>query len=278
MAVYSHSKISTFEQCPLKYKLRYIDKIIIVERSIESFLGEIIHSSLEWLYNSVKEKRIPSLDEVIFYYAKKWEEDFNEKIIIRRNELGDFYNKGVKFLIDYYIKNKPFDDNTLYTEKEIWINLDKERKYVIRGFIDRLAYNLKTNEYEIHDYKTSNSIPTKEKIETDRQLALYSIAVKELFGKDKRVLLIWHYLAYNQKIYSKRTDEQLESLRQQIIELINEIEAEEKFPAYISKLCDWCEYRKICPAWGNASEFKRDIQKEIKDFSEIEKEEEQKEI
>lgn len=27
MAVYSHSRISTFEQCPFKYKLEYVDKI-----------------------------------------------------------------------------------------------------------------------------------------------------------------------------------------------------------------------------------------------------------
>ena len=27
MTVYSHSRLSTFEQCPYKYKLQYIDKV-----------------------------------------------------------------------------------------------------------------------------------------------------------------------------------------------------------------------------------------------------------
>jgi len=55
MARYSHSKLSTYEQCKLRYKLKYIDKIIPeVEKSIESHLGSVVHETLEWLYNSVK--------------------------------------------------------------------------------------------------------------------------------------------------------------------------------------------------------------------------------
>jgi len=48
----------------------------------------------------------------------------------------------------------------------------------------RLVKNIQTGEYEIHDYKTANSLPRQEDIDNDRQLALYAIAIKELFGKD----------------------------------------------------------------------------------------------
>ena len=66
MVNYSHSKINTFEQCPLKFKFRYIDKIVPeIEKSIESILGNAVHSTLEWLYYEVKKKRVPSVDEII---------------------------------------------------------------------------------------------------------------------------------------------------------------------------------------------------------------------
>ena len=40
MTVYSHSRLSCFEQCPPKYKLNYIDKVETeVEEGIEAFLG-----------------------------------------------------------------------------------------------------------------------------------------------------------------------------------------------------------------------------------------------
>lgn len=254
MPIYSHSKINTFEQCPLKFKFRYIDKIVPeLEKSIEAHLGGMVHNTLEWLYNQVKEKKIPSLDEVISYYAKEWEENYSPKIVIPKKYLtpADFFNKGIGFLINYYTKHKPFDDNTLETEKKIMLNLDEEGNYKIQGFIDRLSYNLNTNEFEIHDYKTANSIPQKEKIENDRQLALYSIAIKDIFGKDKEVCLVWHFLAHDKKVCLKKTNEQLSNLKRETLELIKKIESTKHFPSNKSVLCGWCEYNTLCEDFKN---------------------------
>lgn len=274
MPTYSHSKLSTFEQCRLKYKFKYIDKIIPeIEKTIESLLGFAVHEVLEYLYNEVKSGRIPSIDEIITIYTDIWKENYKEEIVIVKKDLTakDYFNKGVEFLINYYMKHKPFDDNTLEVEKKITINLDEKGKYKIIGFIDRLSYNSETEEYEIHDYKTANNLPLKEKIETDRQLALYAIAIKELFGKDKKVCLTWHYLAHDKKICSRRTNEQLEQLKKDVLELINKVESTYDFPANKSVLCSWCEYKPICPAWSeqfknnnsNYSGFSREKQKQI---------------
>jgi len=249
--IYSHSKISTFEQCPLKYKFKYIDKIEMLGKSIESLLGFCVHSVLEYLYDEVKSKRIPAIEEIIKVYSETWEENFHENIIIVKQEFNesDYFNKGVQFLVSYYTKNFPFDDNTLETEKRIEIILDENEAECISiiGYIDRLAHNTEKNEIEIHDYKTANSLPAKEKIENDRQLALYSIAIKKEFGNDKKICLIWHYLAHNIKICSYRTDEQLENLKREILESINEIESASEFPSNKSILCGWCEYKGVCP-------------------------------
>ena len=251
MAIYSHSKLSTFEQCPLKYKLRYIDKIKPqIEKTIEAHLGSAVHETLEWIYNSVRESnKVPTLDEVINYYAIRWQDEFSNEILIVKKEMSakDYFNKGVHFLLNYYTKNHPFKDGTIECEKRIFIELDENTK--IQGFIDRLVHNIEKNRYEIHDYKTANTLPTQEKMDGDRQLALYSIAIKELYGKDKEVVLIWHYLAHNQRIISKRTNEQLENLKNETKELIKKIESTTIFPHNKSILCDWCEYKTICEAW-----------------------------
>ena len=254
MPVFSHSKLSTFEQCKLKYKFRYIDKIIPdIDKTIESHLGSVVHSTLEWLYTEIKKNKLPTIDDVIVNYSENWKEDYEEEIPIMRKDMtvNDYFNKGIQFLINYYTKHKPFDDNTIAIEKGIIFNLDSEGKYKIRGFIDRLVYNLKTQEYEVHDYKTSGRLPSDESIENDRQLALYSIAIKEAFNHEKRVILVWHYLAFNKKIVSKRTDDQLNQLKEETLNLIKEIESTTVFPPRKSPLCNWCEYKPICPAWGN---------------------------
>ncbi len=252
--IFSHSRISAFEKCRLKYKFRYIDEIIPeVERTIESHLGSSVHKALEWLYSRIKQKKIPSVEEVIMVYSENWNEEYDDKIpIVKKNfTKEDYFNKGVEFLINYYTENRPFDDNTLEIEKEILINLDEVGEYKLRGFIDRLAYNPKTNEYEIHDYKTSGTFPTDEEIENDRQLALYAIAIKEIYGKEKSVRLIWHYLSFRKKIHSERTNEQLKKLREDTLKIAKDINSTTNFPPTKSSLCHWCEYKSICPAWGN---------------------------
>lgn len=270
MKVYSHSKLSAFEQCKLKYKFRYIDKIIPeVEETIETHLGHVIHQTLEWLYSEVKDGRVPSIDDFIVYYSKIWMQNYKPEFIENRGKDEKFYfNKGIQYLLDYYNRYKPFDDNTIYVEKEISIDLDEKGEFKVRGFIDRLAYNLKTKEYEIHDYKTSNTLPEADKIENDRQLALYSIAVKELFPDSAQVRLIWHYLFFNKRIESKRTREQLEQLKKETLELIKVIESTTEFPYNKSKLCQWCPYKPICPAWAKDEYFpKWERQKKLGDFT-----------
>ncbi len=249
--IYSYSRLNTFKQCPLKFKYRYIDKIIPQIKIIESHLGSTVHSTLEWIYTQVKNNRIPTIDETIIYYSTKWEENYKPEMVIVKKLLTarDYFNNGIRFILDYYTKNHPFDDNTLELEKRIIIDLDELGEYKLQGFIDRLVHNLEKGEYEVHDYKTANNLPRQEEVDNNTQLPLYAIAIKELFGEDKEVLLIWHYLAYNKKIYSRRNNEQLKQLRKETLELIKKIESTTEFPANKTILCDWCEYRDVCDGW-----------------------------
>ena len=268
--IFSHSRISAFEKCRLKYKFRYVDEIIPeVERTIESHLGSSVHKALEWLYNQVRRKKMPSAEELIMIYSENWNEEYDDEIpIVKKNfTKEDYFNKGVEFLINYYTENHPFDDNTLEVEKEILINLDSEGEYKLRGFIDRIAYNAQKDEYEIHDYKTSGTFPSDEEIENDRQLALYAIAIKEIYGKEKNVRLIWHYLSFRKKIHSERTNEQLEKLREDTLNVAKEINSTKNFPPTKSPLCHWCEYKNICPVWGNNFEK----QTKLDGFAKLEK-------
>lgn len=254
MTLYSHSKIQTFEECPYKFKLKYVDKVPPpLPPTIEAFLGSCVHEALEWLYAEVLNKKIPTLDDVIKKYSEVWQENDKEDFLIVNNlSKQDYFNKGVKFLVDYYVKHHPFNDGTLELEKKIWVNLEQNFPHKFIGYIDRLAYNPKTGEYEIHDYKTANSMPPEEKFETDRQLAIYSLGIKQQVGYHREVTLNWHYLNYNRKITVRRTNEELEKLRLEIIEKINKIETTKDFPYKKSKLCDWCEYKPYCKAWGNS--------------------------
>lgn len=251
MAVYSHSKLQTFEQCKLRYKLRYLDKIKPpIKGSIEGHLGTSVHNALEWLYKEVMKGNSPELEDVLGKYIEEWQTNFSKDLVIVKKDLTaeDYFNKGIKFLSDYYLKHKPFDDGTIEIEKKVFVRI-RNTPHLLIGYIDRLVHNKEKDRLEVHDYKTANSLPNQDHFEKDRQLALYSIAIRERYRK--KVILTWHYLNHNVQVFSKRTDDQLEQLLEETKKLIKEIESTTEFPANKTILCDWCEYRSICPAWGN---------------------------
>jgi putative RecB family exonuclease len=253
MTTYSYSKLETYEKCKLKYKYKYIDKIIPeVPKSIEAHLGTSVHATLEWFYNQVMKNIIPEISQVIEHYTETWMKEYSSDfLIVNANQTAeDYFNKGVEFLLSYYIKNQPFDEQTIATEQKIEFDLDLKGERKIIGFVDRIVNNQEKNEIEIHDYKTANTIPQKSEIEKGKQLGLYTLAIKEIFGKDKNVCMVWHYLAHNTKICLRKNNEELEKLKQDTIHLIDEIEKTKYFPANKSRLCDWCEYRTTCSAWN----------------------------
>lgn len=249
MVMYSHSRLSTFEQCPLKFRYRYIEMIPPeFEQSIEGFLGNKVHDTLEWIYNHPSKDSLV-LDRVIEHFIENWNRDFKPGIKIVKQDFTaeHYFNKGVKFLINYFMKHSPFEDNTIATEKRIFINLDSEGKYKLQGYIDRLVHHKDSNVFEIHDYKTSASMKSQRELDNDRQLALYALGVRQSYNEARDVHLFWHFLDFNEQKFSKRSLEQLEELKKELIQLIDKIESATEFPAVQSALCGWCEFRSHCP-------------------------------
>ncbi len=116
----------------------------------------------------------------------------------------------------------------------------------MKGFIDRLS-RPKDKVIWIHDYKAKGYFPTQQELDDDRQLAYYQLAIKSLWPDTEEIELVWHYLIFDQEIHSRRTTEELETLRVETIALIDEIESTRDFPAKQSGLCNWCEHQPRCP-------------------------------
>ena len=83
------------------------------------------------------------------------------------------------------------------------------------------------------------------------------MGIESMMPDAEEVTLVWHFLAHNRKLTSRRTADQLRDLREQTLELIVRIDqatAEGDFPHNRSRLCDWCDYRAMCPAWNVVQE------------------------
>ncbi len=250
MPLYSHSRLSSYEKCPLQYRYRYIDRIKRDTQSIEAFMGNRVHDVLEKLYRDLLMSRRPSLDELLAVYRRVWRDHWSEKItIVKKEYSADHYRQvGERCLVGYYRRYEPFDGGqTLGLEDRVELSLDPSGRYQLQGYIDRLA-RAGDGVYEIHDYKTgAGSLPSESDLRRDRQLTLYQMAVERRFPDARDIRLVWHYLVFDQELRSARTPDEVETHRRQTIGLIDTIEETRTFPPRESALCRWCEYRDICP-------------------------------
>jgi putative RecB family exonuclease len=248
VGTYSHSKLGTYEQCPQKYKFHYIDGIKTEKKTIEAFLGGLVHETLEELYADVQLSKINSLEEVIAFYEQQWEKNYTADIEVLRADLNpeNYFQTGKRMIAGYYRRFHPFEQE-ITLDLELPVSFPLADGTVFTGYIDRVA---KSGDhcYEIHDYKTSRHLPSQAKVDEDRQLPLYEIAIRHRWPDVEKVKLIWHYLAFETELETTKTPEELEDLKESTIKLIQEIENAGSFPPRESALCDWCEYYNICPA------------------------------
>ncbi len=264
MTTFSHSRIGTYERCPLQYKFSYIDRIKVEqEDTVETFLGSWAHNALEKLYKDFRFEKLLSLKELLDFFNKQWKENWNSTIKINKKEYtSENYRKmGVRYLTDYYNRHKPFDHGKVIgLETTDRLDIGEGYKFHIR--IDRLM-DMGNGLYEVHDYKTNNSLSKQQDLDEDRQLAMYSLWVKLNFKDCKKVRLVWHFLAFDKEMESFRTVGELEDLRKEVVEQIKNIESCKEFPANETPLCNWCAYQSICPL------FKHEVELEEKEVNEF---------
>jgi len=249
--MYSYSKINSYFNCPLMFKYRYVDRVK-VERfeGIEAFLGKRVHETLEKLYSDLKSQKVNSASELRTYYEDRWEKKYSDAVrIVKKGFCKENYlGMGRKYIADYYKKNFPFTSSTTVSlEQKVNLKLDG---HSIVGYIDRLAICGKDSTYEIHDYKTSGSLPPQAVLKRDEQLSLYALAVRNMYDDAKKIRVVWHYLAFNKEFGYLRSDKELEDVANSLIRKIGIIEdaiKESDFLPNASALCSWCEFQKICP-------------------------------
>ncbi len=271
MATYSHSKINTFETCPYQYKLHYIDKITPeVPTTIEAFMGDLVHQTLELMYKNRKFKKRVEKKILIKFFRDLWEKEYSDDILIAKEDEGlnanNYKKMGEKYISDYYDSHKDDDMTILGLETQDRLTLPDGNSWHVR--IDKLG--CKGDTYFVCDYKTNARIKLQEEADGDRQLAMYSIWVRDKFKDAKKVILKWHMLAFDKDITSERTNEQLKALQQEVMETIQEIEEatkENDFPTNTTKLCDWCGYKSQCPSFKHLVEIE---EKPIEKFKEDE--------
>ena len=249
---FSYSQLNTFKTCPQKYKIIYLDGVRKKHESIEAFMGKRVHGVLEWLYiRENMEKPYMTFDRLCQTYDDQWAAEWHSNIYIadarKKSEL--YYSIGKRCLSNYYSRYGPtFDQRVEDTEVELKFSIGD---YTFRGIIDRLDHP-KPGKWVVHDYKTSKNPKSERQAMNDIQLALYHIAVEQNYGQVNDISLTWHFLRMGSEVTVLHTRDQLEKLRNKLIQMVEKIiqfrDNENNFLPKETMLCNWCYLWEECTA------------------------------
>jgi len=262
---YSYSKLGSFTHCKRKYKFSYIEKIKVdIPNTVEAFMGSLVHKVLDKLYRDLQHSKLCSKEELLKYYEEQWKAEWDDNILIVKDySMQNYLDMGARYIADYYEHYKPFDQyRTVGLETMSFLDLADGNKYHIR--IDRLSTDGQGT-YFVCDYKTNSRLSPQEDLDEDKQLAMYSLWVKKKYPDCKRVKLVWYFLAHDREMISERSEEQLLVLKSDTEKLISVIETTADFPVNVSRLCDWCVFKSLCPAWTHKEELSQKTLEEYKD-------------
>lgn len=174
---WSYSRVNNFEMCPYGWYLNYINGIEDEERFFSQF-GSYMHYILEQFYSGkMQEYQLPT------YFVNHLDE-FVTALPPREN----IKERYIEQAIEHFSKGLLIFKNILATELKVEFELGGKK---FSGFID-LTIKEK-NDIIVIDHKSralkdysGRNTQTKSDIELDkylRQLYLYSIGIKKIYGK-----------------------------------------------------------------------------------------------
>jgi putative RecB family exonuclease len=245
--VYSFSRIKCFHQCPLRYRYRYLQGLKETFRSIESFLGNMVHDTLEWMY--AERDRGSATDEtsMLEKFAAGWSASRDDSVtIIRVDDDEEYYLKLGREMLVRFLHNTFDRDRSETVALEQRLSLRLSDTIVFTGFADRVGRTDQGRLFVV-DYKTSKKEGTGSEFSEGLQAPLYAACVLREHGEGE-VLAGYHYLRHGTTRWQTVDRERATQLLERFLDLANEAEAAGDFPARPGILCAWCGFNAECPA------------------------------
>ena len=260
----SYSSYRTYQECPLRWKFLYVDKLPEAPRGYFTF-GRVVHSVLEELVaplvvptarragesdrqrtldewhahppGSTPPARWMTSEEMLAAYDRAW----SSEGYLSAEEESRYRALGRELLLRYYdflVRERPMPVAVEEHLETRWDGIP------VHGYIDRID-RTPSGGLEIVDYKTSRELSSEDARESD-QLSLYQVLVESNYAEPVHGLTLYHLRSLTPLRTAPRERIALEGLHNRLGTAYDGIRAE-AFEPTPGRHCTRCDFRDRCP-------------------------------
>lgn len=252
-AALSPSRTKDFHNCPLKFRLRVIDRIP-EPPSLVALRGTLVHSGLEYLFDlAPAERDVSHAHELL---DQRWEAmladqpDYRE-LFSNAEEQSQWLSDAHRLLENYFSLEMPANLNPRKREHFVEARLASGLR--LRGIVDRLDI-APSGAIRVVDYKTGKSPSLRFQDEAIFQMRFYASVIylstgtlptrtQLLYLGDKQVLTYDPGMADVSTLTAYMNDTWTE---------IDQCLTRGDFPTRKNPLCNYCYFKTMCPQWGGS--------------------------
>lgn len=283
---YSYSKTDTYDNCPMRFKISYVDKHYVFNDTLATLLGTLIHHIEEKIGRCYIDGEVPDYDALIdeLYNINVPKKDKYDKKggiyganVLAKMYPNEFYEpfdddgECYSSLIDKYATTGIYRLGRFLKENPQWVVHAVEQEfsvdyycpatgkhYTLYGFIDRVLRNVSTNEYMIEDIKTRHKLFSEDDIKSPMQFFFYSCAVKYIERLFDFPTSVRYNLVLMDVVQDAGTKGWIRRCQSKLDKILASIEARD-FKPKPSALCYWCPFSGTNPERFSLEEKDRNL-------------------
>jgi len=245
------SKVSTFKECALAFRLSAIDRLP-EPTTVQAFKGTVVHRALELLmWEEQAGGRTPAaaFGKLERALAELLAGPEGLSLNLHRQALDELEDDVRQLLDNYFTLEDPNSVRVIGTEIRLEVEIDGAIR--MRGIIDRLELDA-AGELVVTDYKTGRAPGQSQEQSRLGGVHFYAFLCERVLGKLPARAQLLH-LREPVVITSTPTEQTVTALERQATAIWGAVQRacqSEDFRPKPGPLCSWCGYHAYCPARG----------------------------
>lgn len=248
----SPSRAADYKQCPLKYRLRTIDRLEEAP-SPAAARGTLVHAVLEEIFELPARERTPEAARALL--PGRW-----AALVAERPELAEMLTTDPKLTEDSWFSEAGRLTDRWFTledpsrlepaEREVKVEVEIDG-LTLRGIVDRVDV-APAGQVRVVDYKTGRTPGPGFEGKALFQMKFYGLVMWRRTGRVPDLLQLV-YLGDGTVIRYEPDEADLLALERNVKAVWAAIEravAERDFRPSPSRLCSWCDFKPLCPSFG----------------------------